>query len=293
MEYEAEQSVDPTRQKNYFSEHGTGQVYGTAWQVITGMNQAGWMVGSPVPDSICNYGQTSYTATFTMKVTGSVPPTRSVARCEVWVSGSRVNFLDLRGLDFSIGDPKDFRVSFTVPSGMAPGTVPSPGVLYGGVREYLAATGRASASSVPKLDLRVYWYGSVTTYLDKVIVTDRPADTLWAGTKDAAIKRSAKDSCARYPAHERFYLLDEPLVSAFKAFGYVGSRIRDTLGSSNEKAGTLTATYHSFSRYLDETQACQLMMDPYFIWSAIPHPSVTDPGLADSYGFARWDSATY
>jgi hypothetical protein len=291
--YEAEQGIQPSKMHNYFVEHPKGSVSDDAWVVVPGTDTQGWIVGSPWPNDDYHYGQTSYTATFTLKTAGSPVPTRSAVRCEVWVNGTRVNYLDLRAFDLSATSYRDFALSFSLPSGESLVASTSSGVLTGGMGERVASKGRGSAVAAAAVDLRVWWYGGVTIFLDKITVDDDSARVLFAHTNDAAIRRSAADSCVAYPAHERFYLVDEPFLSAFQGFGYVAGQIRAVPDINQEKAGSLTATYQYHTRFLNEAQPSQLMNDSYFLYNHIPHPSVIDAGLAEDYGFEPWNAEAY
>ncbi len=283
MEYEAENTSGGNGIQNYFAEHQTGYSYGYEWAAIVGTHSAGYMIKNAQPGDEYHYGQTQYTATFKLRIPpqGTSPasanasgnpkaaalppaPPSQVATCEVWVNNTLASSLTTYPSNFSSSGYKDAVLSFTVPRGGAP----------------------------PVVDLRVYWYAKVTTYVDKVIVQDTAGARLFAGVYDAMIRQEAL-TFGNLSTHEKFYLVDEPYISAFMAFRYVGDRIKAALGASNPNAGSVAATYYALDRFLATANPYQLMLDNYFLTSDVPHPSVTDAAAAQAYGFQTWDPATY
>jgi hypothetical protein len=294
MIYQAEQAVDPNGVKNYF---GTkiGQIplgEDTAWQARVGVNNAGYMVYSCWPNNEYHYGESrgvGYYATFRLKVDQTAGNPQTV-KCIVYDS---TNHQTLKDTTLYYNDLLPSGSYKNVPLYFTLATQANSPRNYN--KNYLTGGAVIESQSLPTtmVDLRVYWYGSVTTYLDNITVEDTLAHSLFAGTNDAAIKQEAGQfTQAGYPLHDKFYLVDEPPVSAFLGYNYVGNRIKDTIVDAS-RSGTVSAMYHEFQRFLIDGVPYQLMTDPYFITSDIPHPSITDNDIADSAGIAHWNYSTY
>jgi hypothetical protein len=297
MKYEAEQSYDSLLLKNYFDLHETGGVFPVqnpeAWRCTTTVHSAGYMVNSAKPNDQYGNGKTSFLATFRLKVGGTPADTTAlVARCIVFCLTHLDTLKDslLHFNDFNTTNYKDFILPFSLipPPPSNPPHNDTSKFLSGG------AIQRSPPSICTNVDLQVYWYGNVTTYLDNVVVEDSLlGHGLFTGVFDSTIKADA-GKAASYSAHELFYLRDEPIISQFLAFNYVGNLIKDTLGEFNPHAGTVTAQYQHFKRFLTDAKPTHLMVDPYFIGADIPHPSpnISDADAAEA-GFTTWSYAGY
>ena len=277
MEYKAYQEAPPAGEellKNYFagrhpdiridSAHGE--------EVLYAPGTPGLMVWSAQPNDQYHL-DADWWATFRLRVEGSHPSGTNVVRCIVYCLAHNDTLKDslLTFGSFGTGNEKDFVLPFSL-------------------AEEVARSGVSSMCT--NVDLRVYWYGNVTTYMDRIVVENGLGRDLFSGVYDRRIKREAKRySRSFYPNHSRFLLVDEPWVSQYSAFHYVADRIKDTLGNI-PSAGCVTPTTRQYKRFLTDAQPSYLIIDPYFVFSDIPHPGMSDAD-ADANGIARWDYAAY
>lgn len=252
--YQAEQDSQPEQIREYFKyKHPTLHPDGDSARFLTPPDSAGFMVKSAVPDNEYHYKQTDWWATFRLKIDQPFSAGDTVAHCIVQCKGNAQILADqiLLAGDFdSAGVYKEFTLPFNVSYPVQnPGAEPPSPFLSGGVLS-------SNAAPCGGIDLQVYWYGHVTTYLDKVIVEDSLArHYLFAGLLDSSIKQEAATfgADAEYPLHENFHLTDEPFMSAHLAFNYVANLIKDTLGHDNPRAGSVTASYERFARFARST----------------------------------------
>ena len=145
------------------------------------------------------------------------------------------------------------------------------------------------------VDIRVYWYGNVTTWLNEVIIEDTLGHGLFSGTDDGAIQNSALSFKTAYPLVKRFYLNDEPYISTFLAYNYVQGKILQKYAPDDTANGTgsgIVAEDHDFNRFLIDAQPHELLIDPYVITADIPTPDMTD-AEADDVGIVRMSSVDY
>jgi parallel beta-helix repeat protein len=293
MEYDAWRT-DQSGLYNYFSSFHPA-IHKTSNEVYLDSSEAdsGYMVQSCSPNWAYYYGniRSGYYATFRLKISGSYGGNPQVVRCSVYSIDSSITLKDtiLYANDLLPENSyKDIKLYFN----LSPALTNPPGrytkkYLTGGVNQV------TQGNTYHYIDLRVYWFGNVTTYLDNVIVDDTRGDSLFAGLMDDTIKQDAGQfTPAAYPLHDKFYLLDEPPMSTYLAFDYVGKRIRDTLGNIPQ-AGTVSACWFEIERFLAYGKPAQLINDAYFIYSDTPHPSITDHATAAAAGIPDWDYASY
>lgn len=290
MIYQAEQPEDISLLKNYFAQRHPQSLPTTDGLRLAVGSTPGMMVSQARPSSEYHYGRTAYWATYKLKREGVHSPGTLVVTCTVYCLRHNHTLAEiaLRDSHFISAEYQNFVMPFSID--------------YGTVREtgtqspYRFPTGGAVAEAqsddCDSIDLRVFWHGLVTTSLDQVIVEDGLAHELFTQTYDMALKQEAVQG-ASYGLHEKFYLFDEPKVSSFLGYEYVRRMIKDTLGWGNAKARNTTAQYRDFERFLIDAQPDELMIDPYFITSDIPHPNITSNAVADDAGIARWDAVTY
>ncbi len=206
MIYQAEEPIQPTLFKNYFADvHPERELITegdtVALRLTPGLD-AGYMVKSARPNDEYRYGsyRPEYWATFRLKVEGTHQPGDTVVKCIAYclehnnvLAESLITFGQ-----FTANTYKDFVVRFPVmgqPFNPQIGsTVP---YLTGGAFQH------TTNSQCDSVDLRVYWYGGVTTYLDKVTVEDWVSrDLVFGGQSDHAIKQEAATygnrGCRRY-----------------------------------------------------------------------------------------------
>jgi hypothetical protein len=264
--------------KNYFDQRPVGRTEGDARVAEAGVDTLpGYMVKSAVPNNEYHYNRTNYLATFRLKVDAPYEPEDTVVNCIVTCAGNggeRAHLILLGDSFDSAGAWREFTIPFTISFPLSATDIPSGShFLTGGTMSSEASAGQAVAPC-GGIDLQVYWYGYVTTYLDKVTVQDSVALRLFAGVYDQEIAQEA-NLCATKRQHERFHLVDEPYISAFQAFEYVGRKINEAVGSTlGVRAGSVTPQYHDFERFLIDSNTPELLIDPYFVSSDIPHPSI-------------------
>lgn len=287
MIYEAEQDPDPRNLSNWFSYRHPDGFPESPGLRLRYPASAGWFVSDPIPDNEYHYDIDSYRAAFRMKVVGNALPGALVARCVVYCDEHDIERASrqLTWGEFTPNQYSDFYLHFDLCSaseeraGFAPMRIPTGGVQM------------LTQSTDCRVNIKVYWDGNVETHLDKVTVEDAAAETLYSGSKDAAIRAQAA-SASNHARHKRFYQYDEPQMSSFLPYRRVSDLIRDELDFIPE-ANSTTAMYKNFVRFVYDADPEDLMVDPYFIWSQIPHPSIQDNGTADAFGIAHWNYATY
>ncbi|MCW9066565.1 MAG: hypothetical protein OQJ78_09740, partial [Ignavibacteriaceae bacterium] len=267
MVFEAEQPYDPNLLKNYFAETPSGEPQG---ELLISTGSPGYMVKSPVPDNEYNYKITHYTASFILKKTPATTGNPEVVRLEAICKddGSILNQRILYNNDFSGNDLETKTLEFDLTYNPNPELEP-----------------QYKTSTCVEVDIRVYWYGNVTTWLDKVIIEDDLGVALFSHQYDSDLLLSAL-SFQSYPLMKRFYFFDEPYLSSFLAYKYVDDVIPD------EIPGITTINQSDkLERFLLDAQPLELMIDPYSITSSIPSPAFISN--ADSFGIAPYISDEY
>ena len=300
MIYEAEATDNAHGTRNWFQEHPVGGVdpsVPTAWKATIGL-PLGYMVQGAAPSDEYRWGVSKYKAIFIQRVDQGQPPSYAVSRCEIWVNGVRTDTLRLSAGQFTGTNYRSDTIAFSVPASIS--SSPSiHGGLSGGYG-YTSSHGTGSLgngamiandASQGNVDLRVWWFGQVSTYLDKVIVEDSVAHVVMNGAYDAATQAEAV-TYAGCPTHDKFYLSDEPWVSSFRGFRYISDQIKTAL-PNNPKAGSLTATFHDYERFITETNPDRLIFDWYALKTFIPSPSLPYRDPASTYGIATWDTVVY
>ena len=288
MEFQAEEgSSDPL--KSYFGTK-TGQRDNTLWKVESGVDPSGYMVQDAVPDNEYRYGQTHYTASFILK--RDHPPSGDplVARLEVWCkySSTLLAYRELRAIsDFSSDDLETKTLEFDIT--YSPDPLPTP--LLQGV--LMARTAQPALLTCDGIDIRVYWYGNLTTWLDKVIVEDALGQQLFSGAHDASLNGTIQHVSA-YPLVKRLYMRDEPEISSFLSFKYIQEKARLIYGIPSDGTDSgITATNrpYSFERFLVDAQPHELFVNAYPIDADVPiPPSAMSAAEATSVGIAAYSS---
>ncbi|MDR3626399.1 MAG: T9SS type A sorting domain-containing protein [Ignavibacteriaceae bacterium] len=267
MVFEAEQSSDAI--KNYFATRSGAPDNNdnTLWKVTQGTNSAGYMVQGCTPNYEYNFKQTHYTASFILKrgtVTSGNP---LVARLEAWCVSTNT-LLASQDLYYN-----DLSTSLTT---KALGFYTSSSSTSLKVVGILTGTSASTSTACNSIDVRVYWYGNVTTWLDKVIIQDDTGQQLFAGTNDAAITSSISGFTG-YPLLKRFYLSDEPVYSQFLSYSYVKNLISTTYPGTS----AITVLYDGFARFISDTQPQELLVDCYPINAGISTPAMTNTEASD------------
>jgi hypothetical protein len=254
----------------------------TARISVPGINHSGYVVRYATPNWEYHYERTKWLATFRLKAeyTQQAIPSTYVAKCIVY---SVTNSTALKESTLTVGmfpDSgvyRDFVLPFTL---NPPPAQASP----------LCVSTAASANN-HEVDLRVYWYGLYTTYLDKVVVEDTLAHDLFTHVYDDSIRQAALQygSANNSPAHHIFYLADEPPTSVFLAMNYVGKLIKDVIDSADIRSRTTTTMFNRFARFLNDAPPSLMMVDMYPITPTIPHPSILDKALSTNSGIT-WNA---
>ncbi len=305
MRYDAEEPVDASGIRNYFASHQTGEPgtsLGTSvWQDSVSKHSAGYMVQSPVPDDQYFYERMHWVATANMRIDLTGNSSAQVVRIEI---ANGANILAQRVItEGEFGGSTAFR-TFEVAY-----TLPPPAPLPKFFKMPVAVT--QTAQNNPNIDVRVWWYDQVNTYLDFVALEDSVvhphlsgAYQLFRGQRDADITNDASffASQTSYPLLQRFYLRDEPNHNGYQPFNYVDQRILNTAGMQGSATGrgrgiTATPNYSqgtpkvnaSFNRFMDAADPYEILVDAYPIHAGIPAPTGFMPaGAADSAGVAPY-----
>ncbi|MGB2867003.1 MAG: right-handed parallel beta-helix repeat-containing protein, partial [Bacteroidota bacterium] len=275
MVFEAEQNENNPDQ-NYFG-FRNGVVQNDT--LLQSPSSAGYMVTSPTPNNEY-YNETHYTARFVLKRTPAQGGNPEVVRLEVEYSGQTWQSI-LRDSDFTSSNFETKSLEFDLPSSAV--SAMAPGGLLTGSFDGAAPSKMTMTSG--GVDIRVYWSGNVTTWLDKVIVDDNPGHNLFSGVYDDVLRSSASDFHDNYPLVRRFYLQDEPHINQFLVFKYVNGKIREATG----EATGIAASNAYRKRFLDEAQPNELMVNCYPIRGYIPTPAMTD-AEAQSVGIMPFDN---
>jgi hypothetical protein len=170
MQFQAEEDIDPTGKLNYFKQHTTGSpgVHpGTGkdvWLADTSNHSAGFMVQSPVPDSLYFHERCDWVATATISIDPTGNATDQVVRIEIAEGGNIFAQRIITEGEFGGSTAfKSFELPYTLP---APAPPPPPLSLP------VIATVAEAQETFRHIDVRVYWYDQVNTYLDQVVLED-------------------------------------------------------------------------------------------------------------------------
>ncbi len=282
---EAEQTPVNDLSKNFFLTKSTGQAYGNAWWANPALHDAGIMVGDAVPYWEYESGKT-YIDSFLIKIT---PPGRAdceVVRLEVAEGATILASRVLKSNDFNGDEYQWFTLSFTL-SGTAQTEDEE--------RHQLRPRLERAITSTRNIDVRVYWYDEVETWLDRVIINDQKARSLYSGIYDQMIADTVrKYTGTGYPLMRRFMLRDEPNLSGFYPFRRVDSVL--VVAHSNDpiagRGRGFTASCLTYLRFMQEAKPHELTVDLYPIVPSIPSPSLSASD-ADKCGIPVYDYPTY
>jgi hypothetical protein len=233
------------------------------WIAQFGTHQAGYMASGVVPDSEYHHNRSHYWATFNMKIDTAGPSTTPIALLVVYCT-SHTGVHDtlqkriLYDSSFQSNQYQEFELGYTIiPTTPAP---PSQAqCLKGGVYSLNQYNGC-------RVDVRVWWYGNRTTWLDRVDIEDDVAYALFRRSNDGAIIQDAREFVGAYPNVKRFCSLDEPPLNAFRSYRYVDRLIMDSvnLGQSTTGRGrTITAfprVDNEFKWFLNDAQPSEVLI---------------------------------
>lgn len=287
----AQNSSNPL--KDYFATR-IGSTQDSTLEDAVNRDYPGYMVESPVPNNEY-HGQTSYMASFILKRTPPNSGDPLVVRLEAWCvnNGSLLASQDIYNHDFTDNNFETKVLNFNLPSQQ--GQVQKPqGVLLGSPIHASQSSG-CLLNNEYNINICVYWYGNMTTWLNQVIIEDSPGHELFSGTDDAAIQNSALSFKTAYPLVNRFYLNDEPYISQFLSFNYVQGKILQKYAPDDTTSGKgsgITAEYQDLSRFFLDAQPHELLTDFYAIKSDIPTPDMTDAEATD-VGIVLMSSVDY
>ena len=291
MVFEAEQGTDDPNSNYFLDRPSSAPDHDTTLRVSAG--SAGYMVKTPVPDNEWRYGRTHYYASLILKRAPGFPRTTPIVRVEAWCKNTTplptlIDSMTIYNSSFTSDSLETKTWAFTLPS---PPTKPQ------GVSSADPNISSVSSSCVNNgeynIDIRVYWYGYVTTWLDKVIIDDDLGRELFSGADDFSIDSTAKIFKNNYPLMKRFYLADEPPISAFQIYKYIQTKIRNAYGTdtSNGKGSAITAQPGNLIRFLREAQPHELFVDSYPVNASVPIPTAAmSASQADSLGIAPYCS---
>ncbi len=315
MQYQAERTDNENGTRNYFMAHPTGEFDenlpdGWTARVSNPNYGAGFMVQSPDPDNQYFYRRRDWIATARMSIDGFTGnPNTQVARMEILDADS--NLLAHRIItEGEFGGSQDFRefeLAYILPFTPTPHAYPYP------VTASLQEPELLLQQQDHGIDVRVWWYGQVNTYLDYVVLEDNVVDPnfsgayqLFNGDRDADIDGDATlfVSEAAYPLLRRFYLRDEPRYNGYQPFNYVDQLIlsANIEGSVNGRGRGITATpnyaqsdpnniYAGFTRFMTDSRPFELMVDAYPIHADIPvNTSYIPASAADSTGIVPFNN---
>lgn len=108
---------------------------------------------------------------------------------------------------------------------------------------------------------------------------------------DERVRRVARN-LGSYESVHRFYLRDEPTPEAYAAWSDVHELVK-TSGVPSHRAksvGAIADTGKNIADFLAIARPSELIIDPYFIWNSVPHPSLEGrPALARGAGIRAWE----
>ncbi|MBN2356094.1 DUF1565 domain-containing protein [candidate division KSB1 bacterium] len=274
---EAEQNPVSDLSQNFFQLRETGTTDGNARRATPGTHSAGYMVRDPVP--YWEYSNnTAYIDSFRIKI-AYVPGTHKLVATLSVVDKTTGATLASQVLynDTHFGDNSYhwFTLSFTT------GTASKSGSEE---KVQFVKSFESTLATDYNIDVRIYWHGQVETWLDKVIINDSKAHSLYSGAYDSQISGEAQTyTSGLYPLMRRFMLKDEPNLSGFYPF----RRVDDVLVAAHPNdpiAGRgrgWTANCLKYQRFLQEGKPHELAVDIYPIGPSIPSPSLTDQEAGD------------
>jgi parallel beta-helix repeat protein len=275
MHYEAEQGIVYDWSHNYFAVKATGTVDPSAWVCQKGIHSAGYMVQQPTPNNEFHYGHTNYTATFRLKIDDKSNPSASVAT--LYVIGNDANgnviFNNPSTLTESSFSSTNNYQSFTIPF-----TVPQQSGSQRIDIKAARANVMTATSAVDHIDIQVYWYGNVDTWLDYVDVDDDVSLNLFAGQYDQLMHDDINDYLTGYYQVQRLYTRDEPFIPSFLPYKYVDAKLKSWFPTGGLPRGrAITEDYWSGTiqnRFFLDAQPNEYIYETQVFKADIPSPSV-------------------
>jgi hypothetical protein len=243
MIWEAENSQWPPEQRymyNYFETKETGDQFPPPPSdpdsriAVQGTHQPGYMVRNPWPNYEYHYDRIYYVATFRMKILKSTPNTDTVAVLSLYcpTHGNLGTPRVLHDSSFAVSDTYyEFKVPFSLQVTCNPPCPDGPAYLTGG------ASALPSHIVCTNVDIRVWWAGHRTTWLDWVLVDDLEADSLFAGIHNQDLRKEIDDYDALNNV-QRVYLTDEPPIPGWLPHEQIKRFIHDSVLTTAKPAIT-------------------------------------------------------
>lgn len=309
MFYQAELTDSQNGTENYFASHATGapgtRLGTSVWLDSVNTHAAGFMRQSPVPDNQYFYERRNWVATANISIDLMGAPSDSVVRIEIAEGANILAQRIIRRNEFTSTAFHTFEVPYTLPL-----PVPPP------PKYEFPVNIAQSAQDARHIDVRVYWYDKVNTYLDFVVLEDsvvhpnlNGAYQLFRGERDNDITTDAQHfaSQATYPLVQRFYLNDEPNWNGYQSFNYVDQVIQSIPGgfegSASGRGRSITATPNyvndpnnvnaSFNRFTSAADPYELYVDHYPITADVPaDPAYIPANDASSAGIDTFTSVS-
>ena len=287
MEYEAARLPVYDQSYNYFASKPTGQDvpdadvrdihFQNAHFCQKGVNPSGYMVSGPTPNNEFHYGHTSYTATFRLKIDDKSHSDDSVATLYVTEYDSSGNVL--------AGSPSPLTLtegSFSSTNNYQSFTIPFTVAQQAGSQRLDFKAGRANVmtatSAVDHIDIQVYWYGNVDTWLDYVDVDDDVSLNLFSGQYDQLIHDDINDYITGDSLVQRLYTRDEPFIPSFLPYKYVDAKLDSLFPTGGLPRGrAITEDYWSGTiqnRFFLDAQPNEYIYEAPVFNADIPSPSV-------------------
>jgi hypothetical protein len=260
----------------YWATKETGDDLGSEHRCRRNVDPAGFMVRDAKPDNEYRYNRTDYNATFRMQIEKNLTGNPEVADLIVYCKthGNELARVTLSYNDFPDDEYYNFVVHFTLET---TGQSSEPGGFLTGGDESLLI----DEVTCKNVDIRVYWYGLVTTWLDNAIIMDNIGSVLFAGGYDSDIINEAAPYVNNYLNVKRFYTKDEPQISAFLSYNYVDNVFigLNPSGLNEGRGRSISAMYQGYDKalwFIQDGQPHEYFFDGYVIDSNIPSPSMTD-----------------
>ncbi|MCK6562427.1 hypothetical protein L6R21_24780 [bacterium] len=197
MFYEAERSDSENGTRNYFTAHPTGgsdPFNPDVWRASVADHAAGYMVRSPDPANQYFYQCVNWVATANISIDPTGNPTDQVVRLEILDADSNL-IADRIITEGEFGGSaafREFELAYTLPFTPTPRAYQYPVSASQQEPELLLQQQDHS------VDVRVWWYDQVNTYLDYVVLEDSVmhpnysgAYQLFRGARDTAITNNA------------------------------------------------------------------------------------------------------
>ena len=301
MVFEAEKnptSISTLNLWNFFKIKGTGEDYSNERICKPGIDKPGIMVSSPVPNNNFYYGRTKYHATFSLKINDTRSKfiqenTSPVEVAKLTVSGFNFGIEKtlaekiLYDKDFNSNNFQNFELDFVIPSNS---------LVTKNNQHFLLGNNfkNPKTSKFDSIDIQIYWYGKITTILDKVIVDDSISYDLHKSKFDNEINSQANlySSDINF---QRFYLRDEPPVPSFLPYNYIDSFLKNKFNNNSSRGRAITTNYYHSNlneRFLIDANPNEYLFDSYFIDPSVSSPSIP-VGEAFKYGIEEYSLLKY